>query len=57
MSNIEEILFESFNLGIEEKVFKEVEQLTKEKKYFNLKLLYEEAFNNVIKNNEIKNPT
>ena len=55
MSNIEEILFESYNLGIKYDVFKEVDKLMLYKKYYNLKLAYEEAFNNVIKNVEIKN--
>lgn len=55
MSNIEEILFKSFELGIKDDVFKEVEKLMVSKKYYDLKLVYEEAFSNVIKTNEIEN--
>ena len=36
MSNIEEILFESYNLGIKDDVFKEVDKLMLYKKYYNL---------------------
>jgi hypothetical protein len=55
MSNIEDILYKSFELGIKDNVFGEVKKLMEQKKYYNLKLAYEEAFNNVIKNVEIKN--
>lgn len=55
MSNIEEILYESFNLGIQDNVFNEVDKLTRQKKYHNLKMAYEEAFNNVVREMEIEN--
>ena len=59
MGVIEDVMYEVYELGIEEEVMKEVGKLRNTPKYRYLPLsnIYEDAFNNVVKRNNEKKET
>jgi len=59
MGVIEDVMYEAYELGIEEEVMKEVGKLRNTPKYRYLPLsnIYEDAFNNVVKRNNEKKET
>jgi len=59
MGVIEDVMYEAYELGIEEEVMKEVGKLRNTPKYRYLPLsnIYEDAFNNVVNRNNEKKET
>ena len=59
MGAIEDLMYEAYELGIEEEVMKEASKLrnTPKYRYLPLSKIYEDAFNNVVNRNNEKKET